>query len=312
MDTVPIRDRDPFADTDPSVEIPGLKEALADGEAPVVLIDDEAGTATIIGRATVRRPIEPALVMPDDTERHRGSGRLFRVTVTLGAAAVTLVAGVWIGVSLVTRNQGAIGAPGQAPETGVTSSAELSPSATPTEKPSATPTSKSSTSATSSNPAKTTTGPAATTATTTTAPAPSYEGQIVVNSLGQQEYIRGGRAYPIVNAAVSACVSVRSGAGAPVSVPNNVYQGYPQSGVNAHCAYETQTSPGRLNFVTEDGGWVWLVGADGVRHHVGSLCSTAFTGYAYEVHGVPVGETAGHVTGSDWFASDAACGALPH
>ncbi len=305
--------RDPLVDTNPTGDIPGLKEALAEGEAPVVLVDDETGTKTIIGRATVLRRLaaEPALVMPDDAERHDGSGRMLKIAAGLGLAAAVLTAGVMLGVSLVPRYQGGNAAPGQVPGTGTTSTAELSPSASPTAKPSATPTPKPSTSAAASaNPAAATTGPVATTA--NTVPAPNYEGKIVVNSLGQQEYIKGGKAYPIANAAVSICVSVRSGAGAPVSVPNSIFQGYPQSGVNAHCAYETQTSPGRLNFVTEDGGWVWLVDASGVRHHVGSLCSTVFTGYAYEVHQVPVGETDGHRTGSDWFADDGKCAALPH
>jgi hypothetical protein len=246
---------------------------------------------------------------PQDDGGQRGKGnRLIVVSLIGGVAAVCLFVGASVGVALSRRNEG-VGDP-QGQQTGVQVILSDKPaSPTPSATPSPTPSAKASASPV--TPASTTT-PATTVATTSAPAGPNYECRIIADSEGRQVYIKGGKAYPIANAAVSACVSVRSGAGAPVPVSDGVYQGYPRPGTTAHCAYETQTSPGRLNFVTEDGGWVWLVDASGVRHHVGSLCSTAFTGYAYEVHRVPTGETDGHATGGDWFADDSKCAGLPH
>jgi Cutinase len=130
-------------------------------------------------------------------------------------------------------------------------------------------------------------------------------------------FIKDGYRRPVTNPAIRDCIAVRSGAGQPLAVSDNVWNSY-TVGSNAHCPYETE--PG-LNFVQESGDpTIWLVsppnspGQPGIKRHVGSLCVTdPYTTQLKKFHvwTVPTGETAGHIHGPDWWASGALCGALP-
>lgn len=140
----------------------------------------------------------------------------------------------------------------------------------------------------------------------------SVEGKQLLSPNGVDvAYVSGNVRRPVQNAAIRDCLAVRAGAGQPGTASSLLWNNYP-SGSNARCPYETE--PG-LNFVRENGDpTVWLVQAGGIKRHVGSLCvSDASTTNLKQFHVfvVPRGETGGHVVGPDWFASDAACAALP-
>jgi len=130
-------------------------------------------------------------------------------------------------------------------------------------------------------------------------------------------YIKDGYKRPVGNPAIRDCIAVRTGAGQPLAVSDNVWNSY-TVGANAYCPYETELG---LNFVQEAGDpTVWLVhapsapGQPGTKQHVGSLCvPDPYTTQLkkYHVWTVPVGETAGHVQSADFWASGALCGALP-
>lgn len=270
------------------------------GETPA----DKAPSApaTIVGRARVPR-YDDTVEFPAYKDDVKPAGnRLLVVSLVAGAVVVSLTVGLVAGFGFGRPKPGESNFAGQQPR--IEAIISGSPTPTPTASPS--PSGKPTPTTTTAQPANYT-SPAA----QPTTAGPNYEGKIITSG-GEQYYVKGGKLWPIVNAAVSACVSVRSHAGAPVTVAGSVVDAYPTASRNAHCAYENQTDPGRLNFVTEDGSWIWLVDANGVRHHVGAMCPGSFTGYAYEAHQVPVGETAGHVTGSDWFGDDTTCAALPN
>ncbi len=124
-------------------------------------------------------------------------------------------------------------------------------------------------------------------------------------------YIKDGYRRPVPNPAIRDCLVVRTGAGQPLQVSDNVWNSY-TPGPNAYCPYETE--PG-LNFVQESGdSTVWLVHAGGTKQHVGSLCvPDPYTTQLkqYHVWTVPAGETAGHVQGADFWASGPGCQGLP-
>jgi hypothetical protein len=138
------------------------------------------------------------------------------------------------------------------------------------------------------------------------------ENRIVVRPDGRAYYISASKLFYIANPAVRNCVSARNNAGAPVSVSDSTVNSYADSGKPAHCAYENE--PG-LNFVKEQSDpTIWLVRANGIKQHVGSLCvSDAFTTVLKKFHvfTVPNGETAGHIQGPDWWATGADCNNLP-
>ena len=129
-------------------------------------------------------------------------------------------------------------------------------------------------------------------------------------------YIQNGYKRPVGNPNIRNCIAVRTGAGQPVAVSDNVWNSY-AVGANAYCPYETELG---LNFVQEAGDpTVWLVGPPatpgqpGVKRHAGNLCvPDPYTTQLKKFHvwTVPVGETAGHVQGPDFWASGAGCGAL--
>jgi len=138
-----------------------------------------------------------------------------------------------------------------------------------------------------------------------------YENRIVARPDGRAYHLEGGRSHSIGNAAIRDCIAVRKGTGQWVSASNAQIDSYTPS-TNAYCNYESE--PG-LNFVQEQGDpTVWVVRADGTKQHAGSLCvpdpyTTSLKNY--RVHQVPVGETAGHTQGPDFWATGAICDALP-
>lgn len=138
-----------------------------------------------------------------------------------------------------------------------------------------------------------------------------YDNRVVVRPDGRAYYIINGLRHPIGTPAVRDCISVRLGAGAPVSTSDNAVNTYPESS-NAYCHYETE--PG-LNFVEEAGDpTVWLVHPNGTKQHVGRLCvADAYTTVLKKFHvwEVPRGETAEHVQTGDFYGDPTTCAELP-
>ena len=140
----------------------------------------------------------------------------------------------------------------------------------------------------------------------------NYEGRIIYRPDGRQYFIMNGKKQAVGNTAISACIVARRGAGTPIATSDSTVNSYVDDSRIAWCNYEGQ--PG-LNFVREQNSpTVWLVAANGLKRHVGTLCvpdpyTTPLT--KFRVHVVPNGETAGHQQGADWFASGADCAALP-
>lgn len=139
----------------------------------------------------------------------------------------------------------------------------------------------------------------------------TFENKILARPDGRAYYVEGGRSHYIGNAAVRDCITGRRGTGSWVGVANSTVDSYVPS-TPAYCNYEGEAG---LNFVQEQGDpTVWLVRANGIKQHVGSLCVSDpyTTGLKnYHVWTVPSGETAGHTVGADFWASGAACDELP-
>jgi hypothetical protein len=138
-----------------------------------------------------------------------------------------------------------------------------------------------------------------------------YSNRIIYGPDGVQYYVdpATSKREIIGNTAISSCIQVRRGTSTPVPVSAGTINDYALDSKNAWCYYEGE--PG-LNFVREQGdNTVWLVDAGGVKHHAGSLCPNPSNLKRWNIYQVPAGETAGHVQGSDWFASQVVCDALP-
>jgi len=146
----------------------------------------------------------------------------------------------------------------------------------------------------------------------------AYEGRLLQSPSGQVDYVKDGQRRHVLNWAIVYCLKGRSGTGDPIVVSQGMFDSYADSGANAYCPYETELG---LNFVQEAGDpTVWLVGPPaapgqpGVKRHAGNLCvPDPYTTQLkkYHVWTVPVGETAGHIQGADFWQSGPACQALP-
>ncbi|WP_250283820.1 hypothetical protein [Frankia sp. CiP1_Cm_nod2] len=126
--------------------------------------------------------------------------------------------------------------------------------------------------------------------------------------------LRPGIRWYVATLIIENCIRVRAGVeGRPISVGHPVLDSHRSSSRSAYCPYETERY---LNFVSEDGGWVWPVEPGGTRRHAGSTCggAVAYTKDSpkrWYVHPVPAGETDGYEIGPDWYASDAAVRSRP-
>lgn len=142
----------------------------------------------------------------------------------------------------------------------------------------------------------------------------TYTNRIIYGPNGAQYYVttQGKRQY-IGTTAISACIGVRRGAGAPSQVSSATVDSYPLDSTLAYCNYEQELG---LNFVREYGDpTVWLVHPNGTKEHVGSFCVNDDPNFTplkrFHLFVVPPGETAGHVNTGVFWANGAICDQLP-
>ena len=144
-------------------------------------------------------------------------------------------------------------------------------------------------------------------------PSSPYEHKLIkLPSDSRIYFVKEGQRWWVGNGAVLKCIQDKASAGNFIDVTQQQLDSHPKSSRDAYCPYEEAG----INFVSEDGSWVWLVHKDGTKQHVApracvedpfdSSVPKKWRAYPADQH-----ETDGHRQIGDFHGDPTACNALP-